>query len=95
MCQVVNKYKSDYDVDIQRGTIWGNPFSDSDRAHNIARYKPYIIKKIKSGDITIEMLKSLRGKRLGCTCHPLPCHGDIIVAIVNKLTKQRDLSELC
>lgn len=25
-------------------------------------------------------LESLRGKRLGCFCHPGPCHGDVILA---------------
>lgn len=24
-------------------------------------------------------LEPLRGKRLACWCHPLPCHGDVIV----------------
>ena len=24
MCHVVNKYKSDFDVNIHRGTFWGN-----------------------------------------------------------------------
>ena len=27
----------------------------------------------------------LRGKCLGCFCHPLPCHGDIIVNYLNNV----------
>lgn len=85
MCYVVNKYKTGFDVDIQRGTIWGNPHKDGSRAENIERFKDHLKSEIRCGNITKDMLMSLHGKRLGCTCSPLPCHGDIIAMIVNKL----------
>lgn len=85
MCMVVNKYREAYDVYIGRGSVWGNPFPITnlqDREEVISKYSKYLWNKIKGGEITIEMLLSLEGKKLGCFCKPLPCHGDIIVKAV-------------
>ena len=88
VCRVVNKYNSDFDINIQRGTIWGKPFSREEYGDQaIPLFKEQFIKRIKSGEITIAHLEVLRGQRLGCTCHPLSCHGDIISKIVNKIFK--------
>ncbi|AHY25215.1 hypothetical protein AVV36_gp195 [Pectobacterium bacteriophage PM2] len=87
VCRVVNKYKSDFDVNIQRGTMWGNPYKDKSRDENIAAFKLDFIAKIKSGEIKRAHLETLRGMRLGCTCAPKNCHGDIIALVVNKLFK--------
>lgn len=88
MCTVVNKYKSAYDVDIQRGTKWGNPLSTSQGlslAEALSGYKKHLKDEIRNGNITKSELIQLHGKRLGCTCHPKPCHGDILAELVNKL----------
>lgn len=82
---VVNKYDEDFDVLIQRGTIWGNPFKDGTRRQNIERFKPYFLEQIRSGNITLEQLRELRGKRLGCSCSPCECHGDFIAYCVDIL----------
>lgn len=85
MCTVVNKYKSEYDVYIGRGSIWGNPFvmqDREDRARVITSYRKYLWEQIKQGKITKEMLIALDGKRLACYCAPQACHGDVIVAAV-------------
>lgn len=87
VCRVVNKYQSDFDVNIQRGTMWGNPHKHGSREENIAAFKSEFIEKIRTGVIKREHLETLRGMRIGCTCHPKPCHGDIIAHIVNKLFK--------
>ncbi|QDH49270.1 hypothetical protein PHYNN_126 [Pantoea phage Phynn] len=82
-CRVVNKYKSDFDVDIQRGTKWGNPFKLGNRGESIAAFIPYFQGLIRSGEITIAELRELDSKTLGCSCAPLPCHGDYIAHCVN------------
>jgi hypothetical protein len=85
MCTVVNKYKSQYDVYIGRGSIWGNPFvmqSESQRTEVIAKYKKHLWDQIRTGEITKAQLIALDGKRLGCFCAPKPCHGDVIKAAV-------------
>ena len=82
-CTVVNKYQSDFDVNISRGTMWGNPFGDSPTP--ISDFHHYFVNKIKSGEITKKHLETLRYMRLGCTCKPKKCHGDVIAMIVNKV----------
>ncbi|QQM13969.1 hypothetical protein ABNavy71_233 [Acinetobacter phage AB-Navy71] len=88
VCRVVNKYSSEYDINIQRGTIWGNPFTVEEHGNQaIPLFKAYFINLIKDGKITRNHLEVLRGQRLGCTCKPKACHGDIIATVVNKLFK--------
>jgi len=87
MCTVVNKYKSNFDIYIGRGSVWGNPFpmqnkSKEERMRVIAEYRKHLDMQIKTGEITKEMLLELDGKRLGCFCKPQPCHGDVIASAV-------------
>ena len=98
VCRVVNKYNSDFDVNIQRGTIWGNYIGEGcdSREKAINAFKNDFIEKIKSGEIRKDHLETLRGMRLGCTCHPRPCHGDIIAHVVNKLFNDiRTIDDIC
>lgn len=98
MATVVNKYKDEYDVYIGRGSVWGNPFSHlpetkaqyivKDRDQSVSAYRHYLWHQMDQGFITIEMLRNLNGKRLGCFCKPQACHGDIIVKAVEWAMKQ-------
>lgn len=93
MCTVVNKYKSEYDVYIGRGSFWGNDWSHlpetkakfkvETREEAVAAYKEHLWKQMRSGSVTHDMLRALHGKRLGCFCAPQACHGDVIAAAVN------------
>lgn len=77
---VVNKKFESYDVYIGRGSLFGNPFQigrDGDRALVVRKYRSWFIKKLENPKFK-EAVLALRGKRLGCFCAPLPCHGDII-----------------
>lgn len=79
---VVNRYKSAFDVYIGRGSKWGNPFKigvDGDRKTVINLYREWIIHQSVFNDI-----EELRGKTLGCFCHPLPCHGDVLVEFLER-----------
>jgi hypothetical protein len=87
---VVNKYKSEYDVYIGRGSIWGNPFPINESTGDtrevvIEKYREYIYAKIERSEITLDDLRSLEGKRLACFCAPKACHGDVLVEIVKTL----------
>lgn len=73
-------------VRIDRPTQWENPFempADGSREEVIANfayhYLPY-----KKG--LLRRLPDLRGKVLGCWCHPEDCHGHIIAGAVNQST---------
>ena len=90
MCQVVNKNKSDFDVLITRGTIWGNRYAGN-RDEAIKQFRRQFQTDIQNGRITVAMLAELDGKRLGCVCKPKACHGDVIAEYVawavNQLAK--------
>lgn len=71
-----------HDVYIGRGSKWGNPFvigRDGSRGEVIAKYR----ERLRARPDLIAALPELRGKRLGCFCAPLPCHGDILARMAD------------
>ena len=81
---VVNRYKSDYDVYIGRGSKWGNPFvisKNQDRDTVVAKYREHL----HASPELMAALPELIGKRLGCYCKPQLCHGDVLAEEVEQL----------
>lgn len=75
------KYDKDYDVYIGRGSKWGNPFiigKNGTREEVIILYEKWLLKN----ELLILDLKELRGKKLGCFCYPSPCHGDVLIKLI-------------
>lgn len=71
------------DVRVDRKTKWGNKYimgRDGDRDDVCEKHKVNLWSDIKAGRITLEELAELRGKKLGCHCHPLRCHADTLSA---------------
>jgi len=69
---------------------WSNPYpvkGDMTREKSINKYREYIEEKISNKLITIDELKELSGKTLGCWCKPDPCHGDVLVNLFDKYVK--------
>lgn len=61
----------------------GNPFKigiDGNRQAVINLYREWIIHQPIFDDI-----EELRGKTLGCFCHPLPCHGDVLIEFLERV----------
>lgn len=89
---VVNRRTEAYDVYIGRGSLWGNPFpinQNSTREQVIERYERHIRAEIgKNPDYYERRLKELVGKRLGCYCKPLACHGDVLRDILIEKFKE-------
>jgi len=87
---VVHCKRDAYDVYIGRGSVWGNDFSHLpntkarfhvvDRSTAIACYRQQLWRRLEAGDVSLEELAALQGKRLGCWCAPKPCHGEVLVA---------------
>lgn len=78
-----------YDIDIRRPAKWGNPFiigEDGTRSEVIRKFHDWVIEQPE----LMGSLSELKGKRLGCWCHPKPCHGDVLI----ELLRQQDLTEL-
>lgn len=61
---------------------WANPYSVKKygREECLKMYREYILNKPE----LLNDLESLRGKELGCWCTPDPCHGNILVELINK-----------
>jgi hypothetical protein len=69
-------------------SIFCNPFKIKPgvtREDVLRDYREYIEKKFTDVNFCNELAK-LRGKNLGCWCHPEPCHGDILVELLNRTT---------
>jgi hypothetical protein len=80
---VVNVRTDEYDVLIGRPSKWGNPFvigRDGDREAVIRKYRAWINGR---PDLVSAAKAELRGRRLGCFCSPLPCHGDVLAEIAD------------
>ena len=82
----VNMKSSPYDVYIGRAGhgkdgYFGNPFligPSLTREQSLWHYNEYFIKRVKEDTEFRSRILELKGKRLGCFCKPLDCHGDII-----------------
>jgi len=88
MTKVVHLKDEPYDVLIDRRTKWGNPFVigvHGTREEIIAKYKNYVLNDLK----LMLAIPELRDKTLGCWCKPLPCHGDVLVELVNEFVRKR------
>ena len=84
MIKVVNIKSGDpYDIYIGRGSKWGNPFyigKDGTREEVIEKYKNWI----PFQHHLIRDLHELKDNTLGCYCKPKPCHGDVLVELIEK-----------
>lgn len=93
MTEVVNIKKDKYDVYIGRGSTFGNPYKigpedegkDGTREEVIEKYKSWFYYQIKNHPLFQAEVLKLKNKRIGCYCHPLSCHGDVIKGYLDSL----------
>ncbi len=90
---VVHCKRAPYDVYVGRGRDpstgapnagWGNPFvigRDGDRATAIAEHRAWFLSQ---PDLVARAKRELRGRVLGCWCHPHPCHADTLAEVANQ-----------
>ncbi|MDP9120130.1 MAG: DUF4326 domain-containing protein [Acidobacteriota bacterium] len=79
--RVVHCRRDRYDVYIGRPSKWGNPYvigRDGTREQVIAKYRAWVLRRPE----LVAALSELRGKVLACWCAPQPCHGDVLVDLV-------------
>lgn len=80
--RVVNNVPPAGSVAIGRGTVWGNPFivgADGERERVIAKFRHYAQWRLEREP---SWLEPLRGKDLACYCSPNPCHGNVILELM-------------
>ena len=73
-------------TDIGRPGFWGNPFKldmfGGDRAACLTEYERHL----RGDPRLLARLPELLGQFIVCHCHPLQCHGDILVKLCRELT---------
>ena len=61
---------------------WHNPYplrAEHDRTTVLAQYRQYLLTQ----PTLLAALPELAGKVLGCWCLPKPCHGEILIELLN------------
>jgi len=89
---VVNRHNTNvFDQYIGRGTIFGNANSTiqndyvKTKEEAIEAYRYDFYEKIKRKPKFKLAVLMLYGKVIACSCHPAPCHGDVIVEYLDSI----------
>lgn len=73
---------------------WANPHKVADasaeaRSSAVAAYETDLRRRLAAGTAAADdlraSLRALKGKLLGCWCAPRPCHGDVLVRLIEEI----------
>lgn len=80
-------------------SLFANPFKigkDGTREEVLTKYREYMTARLEDSDELVDQLLTLRGKNLGCWCAPEPCHGNVLVELMELFSTSDDEEEpLC
>ena len=91
--RVVHCQREPYDVYIGRPSFWENPYTHIKGRQTLAKwvvktreealnlYREHVL----SSPEMLGRLPELKGKRLGCWCHPKPCHGEVLIQLLRQI----------
>ena len=86
----------------KQDSIWANPFKigrDGTRDDVLCKYEKLLRDKLYTNDVNKatdaastykEDLLKLDGKILGCWCKPEPCHGDVLLKLIEELKQEQN-----
>ncbi len=57
-----------------------------DRGGTLSCYRTLLERAVETDAAFRSAVRKLHGKRLGCFCAPMPCHGDHLAAVADLLT---------
>ncbi len=62
---------------------WANPFKMKGRSREevVQQFREYITHRLQADPALREELAALKGKLLGCWCHPEACHADVLAEL--------------
>lgn len=93
---VVNRHKEPFQVDVGRGSRWGNPWSHesksrakfivSTREEAIENYRYWIL----GNPELLADLGELKGKILGCYCLPKSCHAEVLAELADNFDETKE-----
>jgi len=108
--RVVHHKKEPYDVLIDRTTIFGNPWTHKERTkaqfvvasrkEAISNYRKWLTGEDfqdvlpEQRQRILEALPRLRGLALGCWCAPLPCHGEVLIELIEGKEPENPILDL-
>lgn len=75
---------------IGRPSRWGNPFKlgrDGDRDEVMAKYADWLENRLADDAFRKELVKLSKATALVCWCKPEACHGDLLVAAMERLAR--------
>ena len=91
---VVHCKHEKFDVYIGRqmpgfnGSMFANQYRigvDGTRPEVLKKYELWLREQLRNSPFLMKEILKLDGKVLGCWCSPKPCHGDIIIKLINEL----------
>ena len=86
----MGRMNGETDIYIGRPSVFGNPFPigmHGDRAEVIEQFRAWAHGDDPAAVELRRLLPVLRGKRLVCYCAPLPCHGDVLIEMLEEEDK--------
>lgn len=80
-----------YNVEGADKSFWHNPYKAKKygREKCLELYKEYVL----NNPSMMKRIEELRGKTLGCWCHPEKCHGDVLIEILDELDQKKKEQE--
>ena len=86
--RTVRKYQNGGRVGL---TSPGDPFLCGTVEEALEKYERRLRAMLagKDGDVFRARLLALKGKRLGCWCAPDPCHGHVLVKLIDELEREQ------
>lgn len=65
--------------------LWANPFTLKEFGdETLEIYEAYLRWMLENEEGLLEKLYELKGKTLGCWCHPNNCHGDVLIKVLKE-----------
>ena len=108
--KVVHHKKEPYDVLIDRTMIFGNPWTHKERTvaefivssrhEAIDNYRKWLTGDGFEGVLPerrqriLDNLHKLKGLTLGCWCRPLPCHGEVLIELIEGKEPENSILDL-
>lgn len=89
--------RNDNQVYIGRGSPWGNPFTHlplsrtkaqfqvATEEESMTSYEAWLRERLAKEPQLRRQLLKLDGHELVCYCNPRPCHGDILIKLIEEL----------
>lgn len=88
---ILNEHSNKKERFPKQSSKFANPYKvgrDGTREVVIQKYKHYIESRLEAHPGLYQELLELKGKNLGCWCHPEPCHGDVLLELIEKSEKK-------